>query len=52
MEETKEERFRYPVLSVRVEQELLDWTKTESKKYKSWNLFFRELRKRYENNKV
>jgi len=39
-------------MSARLEPELIDWLKTEKMNYKSWNLFFRELRKRYETNKI
>jgi hypothetical protein len=43
----KKDRFHYPILSLRLEEEIKDWLKEEKKKYKSWNLFFRELQKRY-----
>lgn len=31
----------------RLEDELHEWLENENGRYKSWNLFFRELRKRY-----
>lgn len=43
----KKDQFHYPILSLRLEEEIKDWLKEEKKKYKSWNLFFRELQKRY-----
>jgi hypothetical protein len=42
-------RMVYPILSVRVEEEIKEWLKNESFKYRSWNLFFKEVRSRYEN---
>ncbi len=44
----KKDKFRYPVYSARVDEELKDWLKEQQKKYKSQNLFFKELKKRYE----
>ena len=51
MENTNEigEKFHYPVYGARVEQEIKDWLKIEQKKFGSQNLFFKELKKRYEN---
>jgi len=43
----KEEKIKYPVLSIRTEQEIKDWFMSESLNYKSWNLFLRELKIRY-----
>ena len=42
------ENFHYPVYGARVEQELKNWLRSEQNKYPSQNLFFKELKKRYE----
>lgn len=47
MKSKEKDKFRYPVLSARVEEETLEWLKKEVKQYDSWNKFFRELKKRY-----
>ena len=36
--------------NARIEVELQDWLKREKENYPSWNVFFRELKKRYESN--
>jgi hypothetical protein len=43
-------KIKYPVLSIGVEQGIIEWLKTESFNYKNWNLFWRELKNRYNNN--
>jgi len=35
--------------NARLEKEMIEWLKKENENYKSWNLFFKELIKRYEN---
>lgn len=40
-------KFSYPVYSARLKQEVKDWLLVEQSKYKSRNLFFEELKKRY-----
>lgn len=37
-------------LSVRLSDEIIDWLVEEKKNYPSWNIFFKEIKKRYENN--
>lgn len=44
-----EERNKNPNITFRIEQEIKDWLIDESFKYRSWNLFIKELIKRYEN---
>lgn len=44
----EEEKFSYPVYSARVDEEIKDWLKNEGAKFKSQNLFFREIKRRYE----
>jgi hypothetical protein len=34
--------------NARLEDEVQDWLKDERRKYKSWNLFFRELKRRFD----
>lgn len=53
MAETKEkdERkrgFYQPFRNARLSEEMQDWLRKENKKYKSWEKFFKELRKRYD----
>jgi hypothetical protein len=36
--------------NARLEPDLIDWMKSEKAKYPSWNMFFREIKKRYEKN--
>lgn len=36
----------------RLEDDLIVWLKEEKNKYKTWNLFFRELKKRYVDGKI
>lgn len=49
MKKTEEKpKIRYPVYGVRVEEELKKWLLEEAKKYKSPNIFFKELKQRYE----
>lgn len=38
---------QYKVYSVRLEEENINWLKKESEKFKSPNIFFRELKKTY-----
>lgn len=42
------EKIAYPVYSVRVEADMKEWLRQEAEKYKSPNLFFRNLRKAYD----
>lgn len=44
----KTEKIHYKKFSQRVDDEIQEWLKKEKGKYKSWNLFFREIKKRYE----
>ena len=39
---------QYPVWTVRLEKEMVEWLKRENEEYKTWNKFFKELKKRYE----
>lgn len=49
MEKRISGRFHYEVFKcARIEPELIDWLRLEKEKYVSWNMFFRELKKRYE----
>lgn len=41
------DKIKYPVYGARIEEELKEWFIQESTKYRSTNLFFRELKKRY-----
>jgi len=43
-------KFNYTVFTVRIEKNIKNFLKKENKKYKSWNLFFRELKNRYDKN--
>jgi len=38
-------------MSARLEDDLHEWLKKENGRYKSWNQFFREIKKRYESRK-
>jgi len=42
----------YNTFSQRLNDKNIDWLKKESKKYKSWNLFFNELKRRYKGDKT
>lgn len=42
----------YLVWTVRIALEIKEWLLIENQKYKSWNLFFIELRKRYEEDAI
>jgi len=44
----KTKQLKYPVWTVRIEEETRDWLKKENENYGSWNKFFKEIRKRYE----
>lgn len=44
----KKEKFSYPVYSARVDQDIKDWLKEESAKYKSPNVFLKKLKQIYE----
>jgi hypothetical protein len=44
------ERIKYPVLSIEVEQGIIEWLKAESFNYKNWNSFLREIKIRYNKN--
>jgi hypothetical protein len=45
---TKGRNKHYNKFGARLDEEIQDWLKSENAKYKSWNLFFKELKKRYE----
>jgi len=49
MEQKKERDKHYSVFAQRLEDDIQEWLKDENTKYKSWNLFFRELKQRYGN---
>lgn len=44
----REDKKKNPVLSLRVEEGVRAWFISESFRYRSWNMFFLELKKRYE----
>lgn len=48
MKKEKERGFYKPFMKARIEEELHEFLEKERLKYKSWNLLFRELKKRYE----
>lgn len=45
--QNKKNKISYDVFTLRISEENKNWLKTESKNYKSWNLFIRELIKIY-----
>lgn len=45
----QENLYHNPIFAQRVEKEIQEWLKKEKKNYKSWNLFFKEIKKRYGN---
>lgn len=40
--------LHYKIFAQRLSDENINWLKKNRKNYKSWNLLFNELRKRYE----
>lgn len=52
MKKKIDKKFRNPVWTVRLEVETVMWLKEEKTKYKSWNLFFKQLKKTYAKNKL
>lgn len=45
----QKKKIQYTIFAQRIEDEIQNWLKVENQKYGSWNLFFREIKKRYEN---
>jgi len=43
----KERSLEYKVFTVRLSDENISWLKLESKKHKSWNIFFKQLIQKY-----
>ena len=51
MTRIKKEKIDYKQFTnARLEPELQEWLKSEKGNYISWNLFFREIKRRYEHN--
>jgi poly(3-hydroxyalkanoate) synthetase len=48
----KSRGFYKPFKNARLEEDLQEWLKEENKKYDSWNMFFQELKRRYESGSV
>lgn len=43
-------KFNYPIFNQRLSYEMINWLNREKTNYKTWNKFFEELKKRFENN--
>ena len=43
-----DKKFHYKVFAFRVAEEIIDWLKWERRQYDSWNIFFREIKRRYD----
>lgn len=43
----REKTMHYTVFQQRLEPDIQDWLKAENINYKSWNIFFREIKRRY-----
>lgn len=41
-------KAKYSVWSVRIDKEIKGWLKREFERHRSWNKFFKEIKKRYE----
>lgn len=52
MEDKAKRGFYKPFTKARIEDDIQDWLVKEKREYKSWNMFFRELKKRYENTTI
>lgn len=53
MKERKNEKIHYRKFQkARLEEEVHNWLEKENGRYKSWNQFFKELKKRYESKTI
>lgn len=48
----KERDLRYKVFTVRLSIDTIAWLKDKNKHHKSWNIFFKDLKEKYGNEKL